>query len=63
MHHKAEPTDQRENDKTDRYDVADYLVGQQHYVFPSDKRVELALADVTLAKVKGNFLHLQRPRR
>ncbi len=55
-------TDEREEGKTNRDDVADQLIGDQHDVFPGDERVEFALAVLTLPEVVGQLLDPQRRR-
>jgi hypothetical protein len=63
MNEQADPADQGKEGETNRDDVADQLIGDQHYVFPGDARIEFALAVLPFAKLVGQFTDSQRPRR
>ena len=63
MDEQPDPADKREEDETNRDDMANQLVGDQHHVFPGDARIEFALAVLPFAKLVGQLTDSQRPRR
>jgi hypothetical protein len=53
--------DEKPRRQTNRNDVADQLVGDQHHVFPGDTRIELALAVLPFPELVRQFPEPQRP--
>ena len=53
--------DQGEEGETNRNDMADQLIGDQHHVFPGDASIEFALAVLPFAKLVGQFPQPQGP--
>ncbi len=63
MDEQSNSADKGEQGKTNRNDVANQLIGDQHHVFPGDERIEFAFAVLSHSEVVGQFPDPQRPRR
>ena len=62
VHQRSHRTYKRKRDETNRHNVTDRLVCQQHQVIPHSRCIELAFARKTLAEAIGQFHEAQRLR-
>ena len=62
MDEQSNSADKGEQAKTNRNDMANQLIGDQHHVFPGDERIEFALAMQPFAELQRQLGEDEGPR-